>query len=60
VMLDGSHFPQQGIATNMSTSLPDGEVLNLDMLGPQTAANSTAPVSSYCSPCTRRNTAESK
>ncbi|KAK6044254.1 hypothetical protein COOONC_18241 [Cooperia oncophora] len=43
-----------------STSLPDGEVLNLDMLGPQTVANSTAPVSSYCSPCTRRNTAESR
>uniref|UniRef100_A0A1I7XA08 Guanylate cyclase n=1 Tax=Heterorhabditis bacteriophora TaxID=37862 RepID=A0A1I7XA08_HETBA len=41
-----------------STSLPDGDVLNLDTIlhGP---ANSTAPVSSYCSPLTRRNTGES-
>ncbi|WKX96385.1 hypothetical protein Q1695_012659 [Nippostrongylus brasiliensis] len=54
-------FPTENdvVLRKRSTSLPDGEVLNLDMLGPQTAANSTAPVSSYCSPCTRRNTAES-
>ncbi|PAV83685.1 hypothetical protein WR25_22112 [Diploscapter pachys] len=32
-----------------STSLPDGEVLNLESLGIH-PSNSTAPVSSYCSP----------
>lgn len=59
--LGRASFPSENdvVLRKRSTSLPDGEVLNLDMLGPQTVANSTAPVSSYCSPCTRRNTAES-
>ncbi|KAK6738822.1 hypothetical protein RB195_020741 [Necator americanus] len=56
-----SSFPTDSdvVLRKRSTSLPDGEVLNLDVVGPVTGANSTAPVSSYCSPCTRRNTAES-
>ncbi|EYC01466.1 hypothetical protein Y032_0107g3818 [Ancylostoma ceylanicum] len=56
-----SSFPTENDVAlrKRSTSLPDGEVLNLDVVGPVTGANSTAPVSSYCSPCTRRNTAES-
>ncbi|KAK6738821.1 hypothetical protein RB195_020741 [Necator americanus] len=57
-----SSFPTDSdvVLRKRSTSLPDGEVLNLDVVGPVTGANSTAPVSSYCSPCTRRNTAESR
>ncbi|VDM67394.1 unnamed protein product, partial [Strongylus vulgaris] len=57
-----SSFPNENdvVLRKRSTSLPDGEVLNLDVAGPITGANSTAPVSSYCSPCPRRNAAHSR
>ncbi|KAJ1357770.1 hypothetical protein KIN20_015989 [Parelaphostrongylus tenuis] len=57
-----SHLPYHPendvVLRKRSSSFPDGDVLNLDMLAPSAPAIATAPVTSYCTPCTRRNTNE--